>query len=288
MFARLGLMICLIVVPCVVCAGNVILMIGGGMGENHVRCAAESRAVLGENLPVQGHVTTRSADSDITDSAAAATAYACGIKTKNGYLGVDANQKPCRTLAEKALEKGFFVGIASTDMETGATPSAFYAHVPNRHEADTIRQYLTQARQHMRIQVAGKSLLSETNALLAAAAESGKPFFIMLEGALIDTKSHENKLEAMKDALFDFDAAVRAALAFAAVRSDTTVVVTADHETGGLTPACVFTTRKHTGAAVPLWAAGARAELFKGTHDNTQINHLIHGILFDNTRERPN
>lgn len=285
MFGRFWLLACLAVVPCAVSAGNVILMIGDGMGENHVRCAAESRAVFLENLPVQGTVTTRSADSDVTDSAAAATAYACGIKTKNGYLGVDANRKPCRTLAEEAQAAGFFVGIGSTDMKTGATPSAFYAHVPNRRDADAIGRYLDNARKNMRVRVGVKDLFSETNDMLSAAAESGKPFFIMLEGALIDTKSHENKTDAMKDELFDFDAAVRAAVAFADDRRDTTVVVTADHETGGLTPACVFTTRGHTGVAVPLRAAGAQAALFQGTHDNTQISRLIRGVLFDQTGE---
>ena len=68
-------------------AENVILMIGDGMGENHLKCAEKDTPIYIPTLPVKGTVQTRSANADVTDSAAAATAYACGRKTNNRFLG---------------------------------------------------------------------------------------------------------------------------------------------------------------------------------------------------------
>ena len=109
-----------------------------------------------------------------------------------------------------------------------------------------------------------------------------KGFFAMFEGAKIDKKSHKNDLKAMKQELYDFDYAVMKAVNFAYQHPDTTVIVLADHETGGLTDSCAYTSHGHTGVNIPLHAYGKHADLFQGTLDNTEIYMKIHQILFGN------
>ena len=84
-------------------------------------------------------------------------------------------------------------------------------------------------------------------------------FFLMVEGAHIDKNSHSNDGEGMKDALLAFDKAVGAALKYAETHDDTIVLVTADHETGGITlnnGVYEYTSTNHTGANVPLLVYG--------------------------------
>ena len=93
-----------------------------------------------DKLPVQSRCRTYSADAMITDSAAAGTAYACGVKTRNGVLGMGAitirgdslSGKPLETLLETAAGKGYATGIVSTASVLHATPAAFYSHRPER------------------------------------------------------------------------------------------------------------------------------------------------------------
>ena len=84
-------------------------------------------------------------------------------------------------------------------------------------------------------------------------------FFLMVEGAHIDKKSHQNQGDGMTDALVAFDQAIQAAVDYAAAKGDTMVLVTADHETGGITlegDEYVYTTGSHTGVNVPLLVYG--------------------------------
>ena len=84
-------------------------------------------------------------------------------------------------------------------------------------------------------------------------------FFLMVEGAHIDKKSHQNQGDGMKDALIAFDQAIQAALDYAAADGDTLVIVTADHETGGITlkdGEYVYTSGSHSGVNVPLLVYG--------------------------------
>ena len=93
-----------------------------------------------DKLAVQGRCRTYSADALITDSAAAATAYACGIKTVNGVLGKDATTvlgdsltgKPVMNILEMAKKAGYSTGLITTDYLQGATPGGFYTHRSNR------------------------------------------------------------------------------------------------------------------------------------------------------------
>lgn len=259
-------------------ASNVVLMVGDGMGFNHLKCAPDD--LFMQTLPVKGQIETKSFDNVITDSSAAATAYACGHKTNNGWLSVLPNEKNCLTIAEEAIQKGYFVGIVSTDIRTGATPSAFYAHTKNRRGADEIEAQLEQAQKSMDIHVTVQNIEQETADILAAAARSGKPFFIMIEGANIDVQSHKKNLKNMQKELKEFDNSVKLVYDFINKNKDTTLIILADHETGGLTNECTFTTNKHTGVNIPMFAYGAQSSLFDGTFDNTEIYQKMKKILF--------
>ena len=114
------------------------IFIGDGMSTPQ-RMVAEDfseksgRGALAMNaLPYQANTRTRSADSIITDSAAAATAIACGVKADNGSLGLAPDGRRIESVAELAKRRGMKVGIATTVTIVHATPAGFYAHVPRR------------------------------------------------------------------------------------------------------------------------------------------------------------
>ncbi len=260
-------------------AETVVLMIADGMGFQHLACARQDGPLFMETAPITGLIKTASADNAVTDSGAAATAFACGLKTKNDSLGVDVGGKPCRSLAEEFSDRGYFVGIRSTDEETGATPAAFFAHTTNRHDKQVVEKALKKARKGMDLKLQVDSLATETERLLSKSRTHKKEAFIILEAAYVDKKSHDGDLAGMKQALRDFDAAVAHAVRFAKERGDVTVVVTADHETGGLDDACAFTVNKHTGADVPLFAFGNGAYLFAGPQENTALYAKIAQLL---------
>lgn len=119
----------------------VFLFIGDGMATPQRMLADEfSRAIGGtglamNELPYQATTRTRSANALVTDSAAAATAIACGKKTNNHYSGVDPDGKPVYSSALAAKEAGKKVGIVSTVTITHATPAGFYAHRKSRGDA---------------------------------------------------------------------------------------------------------------------------------------------------------
>lgn len=268
--------------PSIAKADNVILMIGDGMGINHLRCAHQTKPVYILSLPVKGMIHTHSANADVTDSAASATAYSCGRKTNNGYLGKLPNKENCLTIAEEAVKQGIAVGIYSTDYATGATPSAFYAHTINRRNNEEIERYKQEASKNMDIVVPVSQISKEVSERLKNLSEKAaqKSFFALFEGAKIDTNSHAGKFDEMKEELYDFDLAVMNAVDFVYKNPDTTLIVLADHETGGLTDTCQFTTEKHTNADISVYAYGKYAKLFAGIQDNTEIYQKMHQILF--------
>ena len=125
---------------------NVVFMIADGFGP-----ASESlaRAANGRPLALDGiltgSVSTASTDSRVTDSAAGATAYACGIKTVNGAIAVDPRGAPCRTVLEAAHDAGFATGLVATSRITHATPAGFASHVPSRADESAIAAQMTGA-----------------------------------------------------------------------------------------------------------------------------------------------
>ena len=114
-------------------------------------------------------------------------------------------------------------------------------------------------------------------------------FFIMAEGAQIDYGGHANVVPYVVTEMVDFDRLVGEALRFADSNGETLVVVTADHETGGLTlldgdlkKGYVdgrFSTNDHTSLLVPVFAYGPRSLDFRGTYENTEIFSKILEVL---------
>ena len=85
-----------------------------------------------------GLIKTWSAREKVTDSAAAATSFASGVKTYNGAIGLDADSMRVETILEYAAEQGMGTGLIATSSITHATPAAFYAHQPSRQMAEAI------------------------------------------------------------------------------------------------------------------------------------------------------
>lgn len=116
---------------------NVILLIGDGMGHNHIALArhrtvgSEGRLHM-ERMPIIGQLRTHSANRAVTDSSAAATALACGVKTDNDRIGMAADSTAFTTILQKARENGFRTGLVATSSVTHATPAAFASHVAGR------------------------------------------------------------------------------------------------------------------------------------------------------------
>lgn len=124
------------------------------------------------------------------------------------------------------------------------------------------------------------------NAALKQLSQNEDGFFMMIEGSQIDWAGHANEAELMIEELMDFDSIVGSVLDFAEQDGNTLVIVTADHETGGLTlPGTEegevtyhYSTGGHTAEHVPLFSYGPSADVFQGTYDNTEIARKMFSI----------
>lgn len=123
-----------------VTAQNVILFIGDGMGQNHIKSAELKNGAplyITTAAKFSTQVTTRSLNSDVTDSAASATALSCGVKTNNGLVStLDGTDLENMAEYAKKLNKG--VGIITTEGITGATPASFSGHAGGRYATEAI------------------------------------------------------------------------------------------------------------------------------------------------------
>lgn len=124
---------------------NIIFLIGDGMSiasvsmmqlVNHYEPTIFDKA---ENVALQ---KSYSADNRVTDSAASGTALATGVKTNNTFLGVLPDSSAVESLMEVAQRCGKATGVVVTTYLQHATPAAFYAHVPSRHEYALISEQL--------------------------------------------------------------------------------------------------------------------------------------------------
>lgn len=371
-------------------AKYIFLFIGDGMGANHVATAESYLSHLQGKLggvsltmtqfPYYGTATSFSADKSITDSSAAGTAIACGEKTYNGGLGVDADGNPVKSMAYDLKEDGYKIGIMSTVPINHATPGAFYASSNSRNdyydistqilktdfeffagsgfidfrgkkgeEKEAIDAYLEKngyevcygieefrndskgkkkvvfCQESNRAESAGNYVSSgdiPADATLAEMLQLGidylgekDPFFFMCEGGDIDWTAHANKTMPMVMDVLEFDEAIAVAYEFYKKHpKETLIVVTADHETGGLSlgagPELIgwdmlieqwekdgkqnnlgwrenselnrkasigWTTGGHSGTPVPVFSVGKGAEKFSGRMDNTDIKGKILG-----------
>lgn len=125
------------------------------------------------------------------------------------------------------------------------------------------------------------------------AAGSKKGFMVMIEGSQIDSEGHANNAEGILAETRDFERAVGAAMDFADTHPGTLVVVTADHETSGLSITSnktdftlsesgigyQFGTTGHTGTLVPVYLYGACADRINGIMDNTDLPKEIAALM---------
>lgn len=119
--------------------------------------------------------------------------------------------------------------------------------------------------------------------------KSKKGFFLMAEGAQIDWGCHNNDVKYTVTEVIDFDKAVSEALKFADQDGQTLVIITADHETGGMTipngdydqnkVRALYTVGGHTGVMVPLYAYGPHSQDFQGVQENTDVHKKIVELL---------
>jgi len=324
---------------------NVIFMIGDGMGPEHVEAGRmylnDNTAPLSfESLPYHAQVTTYSASSSVTDSAAAATAMATGHKVNNGVISValPGDGSELQTLLEVYKARGARTGLVTSDAMTGATPSGFGAHETSRNNTSQIAaDFLGQTQPNVLLGGGGNGMTSAaaiaagytvvTNrtgmqgvdanlvSLLSGQFGSGSMpyeydglgqlphlaemivtaldivdndpdgFFLLVESGNIDHAAHSNDLARMVDEVVEFHETVQAAITWAAGRTDTLIVVTADHETGGLNtiasngagnlPTVSWSSTGHTSTNVDAWAWGVNAEYITGTRNNTDYFQII-------------
>ena len=337
---------------------NAILIVGDGMGPNTVRLASlyqygRENALQIQQMPVAGLCTTTPLNAPVTDSAAAATAFATGTKTSLCVLGFGVandeerkNPRPLVSVAELMHARGGAVALLTNDPITGATPAAFYAHVTDRGKTDRIAEQaaesgydvLVGSRSGLRFfrpesnggrrkdtrdvlaemerggyasvtsQVdfaavpSGKktigffleepqgeeSLAAAVRVALAHVGDSPKGFFMMAETAATDHGNHDNNPSKGVWGTMHVEWAASVALDFAEKRGDTLVIVTADHETGGLSVACSpdgggvsfhYAGGSHTYLPVAVFAYGPGAEKFEGLIDNTDIGRALKDLL---------
>jgi len=134
----------------------------------------------------------------------------------------------------------------------------------------------------------GEMLPVSTTSAIDILDNNTKGFFLMVEGSQIDWGGHDNDQDYIVNELMDFNNAVEAGMKYAREHENTLVIVTADHETGGmgLNDGSIenheieadFTTGGHTGVMVPVFAFGPGAEQFTGIYDNTDIFKKIHQL----------
>ena len=296
-------------------AKYVFYFIGDGMGVNHVNGTEMYRAALDNGkigrepllftqFPVGSVAYTFSNSNPVTDSSAAGTALATGVKTNNGTIGMDQDLNAVNSVAHRAKLSGRNVGVATSVSVDHATPAAFYAHQPKRNyyyeiandlvasgfdfyagsgflrptttfdkkEAPSIfpifdeagytisygyadyKNKANDAKRMILIQPEGKQVdalpyaidRKDDDLTLAQITESAidfltkgkgksKGFFLMVEGGKIDWSSHSNDAATTFEEVIDFDQAIQVAYDFYLKHpKETLIVVTADHETGGL------------------------------------------------------
>ena len=278
----------------------VFLFIGDGMSVPQRMTANEFSIATGgsglrmNSMEIVAMARSRSANYLVTDSAAAATAIACGEKTNNGSLGVDKTGGKLISCAELAKMSGRRVGIITTVTITHATPAGFYAHRKTRGDVPNIARDLADSgfdffagggiplkgekakaaddyiaeKGYRMVKTAdefgslrpgcGKVLARFSDDALAnsidAEEAAGQPtlpqmlkkaielldgdegFFIMCEGGRIDWSCHGNDAATNMRDILALDDAVGVALDFEKAHpGEALVVVTGDHETGGMT-----------------------------------------------------
>ena len=131
------------------------------------------------------------------------------------------------------------------------------------------------------------SLAEMTTAALSRLEGDPEGFFLMVEGARIDHASHANYEEMAHPETAALDEAVAAAIAWAEGKTNVTLLVTADHECGGMEvpetgvageiPLTTWRWGQHTNADVPVYGLGLYTEVLDGARVD---NRMIHSVLY--------
>lgn len=389
-------------------ARSVIFVNGDGMAAAHREAARLDQVgfegeLAMDSLGVTGLQTTdpRDPEDTVTDSAAAASAWATGVKTYNGAISVDVDGNPLPTIGAEAREAGLATGLVTTAQVTDATPAAFFSNSVDRSAQDDIaRQYLEVTRPQVVLgggedwwlpagvegtypplgetddpevsrstqgdlvaEAEGLGYTYVDTAAEFAAADSDKllglfaneemfqqrpegegdefdpvvpladmaskaldvlsededGFFLLIEEEGVDEMSHDNNGTRMLEAMRSLEAAVDVARAYVAEHPDTLLIVTGDHECGGLTiedvdpadesgpggtltpedgatvsgedgPFAVagttdkefaldWTTTAHTGAPTVVTATGPHSRDLVGYYPNTHLHEVVREVL---------
>jgi len=288
-------------------AKNIIFMIGDGMGPAHLHITwLYATRHLGKDLVMidimnkgqTAYMVNDTADSTVTESAAAAVQMATGVKVFARSIGIGPDGRVLKTILEMARERGKSTGLVTTSGITDATPAAFVAHVERRSEEERIAEQLVnsninilfggrkgfflpelekgrrkdarnlihEAKQNgyefvstveemkkaqgekilglfnqgnMLFEIDRKesqepSLAEMTSKALGVLSRNKKGFFLMVEAGRIDHAAHMNDIGALIRDTLAFDEAIRVTYEFQKAHPDTLLIITADHETGGL------------------------------------------------------
>ncbi|MDY6436625.1 MAG: alkaline phosphatase, partial [Bacteroidales bacterium] len=150
------------------------------------------------------------------------------------------------------------------------------------------RTFVVADRKHLPEACKRGDFLPKATAKAIDLLDNEKGFFLMIEGSQIDFACHDNDSATMVDEMRDFNDMLNVVLDFAKKDQNTLVVVTADHETGGLSiidphgrytnPAFHFSTGSHSEVFVPVFSYGPGADRFTGLMDNTDIFKRLMGL----------
>ncbi|MCG9695615.1 alkaline phosphatase [Shewanella sp. Isolate11] len=274
---------------------NIVIMVGDGMGPAYTSAyryyqdnpdTQEIEQTVFDRLLV-GNASTYPAtiSGTVTDSAAAATALATGIKSYNGAISVDVNKHPIATIMELAKKRGLSTGVAVTSQINHATPAAFLSHNESRRNYDELAQsYLNTDADVLlgggqkyfpaplikQFEAKGYQYLSDfsqldsltqpkviglfadiqlpwainepeanrlskmTQKALELLSQNDKGFVLLVEGSLIDWAGHDNDIASAMAEMNEFANALEVVEQYIRSHNDTLMVVTADHNTGGL------------------------------------------------------
>ncbi len=154
---------------------------------------------------------------------------------------------------------------------------------------DAVGVFISQNRVPSVLEGRGEILADAVKYSLEFLNKKNKPFFLMVEGAQIDSFGHVNNAAGIVAETIDFDTAITQALAFADKNEGTLVIVTADHETSGfaIPQGNVkhhkiegdFITIDHTATMVPIFSYGPHSQDFQGVYENNEVFHKILSVL---------
>jgi hypothetical protein len=267
-----------------------------------------------ETLTYSGSMTHNNAGGGTTDSAASSTAMATGVKVNNRVISVrrPGDGSELQTVLEILSADGKRTGLVTSDVDiTDATPAGFGAHADKRsYDPEIADDYLTQTRPNvlfgrsqddLLLNAAGAGYEVVTTGAGFAALDTGAQthyaglFDSIEQPSLADMTATaldilDNDLARVMDSVLELNDAVATAHSWAStagVLGDTLIIVTADHETGGLDvtanngagvpPDHTWSTTGHTKTPVAVYATGPAADASRvsGVIDNTDIHYIL-------------